>query len=40
MINHSNNDCHIMEDKRIAQMRIEKIDMSDSMEVDKLDDTI
>jgi len=40
MINHSNDDCHIMEGERIAQMIIEKIDMSDAMEVDKLDDTI
>ena len=31
MINHSNNDCHITEGERIAQMIIEKIDMSDAM---------
>jgi len=40
MINHSNDDCHIMEGERIAQMIIEKIDMSDAMEVDELEDTI
>jgi len=40
MINHSNNDCHIMEGERIAQMIIEKIDMSNAMEVDNLDDTL
>jgi len=40
MIKHSNNDCHIMEGERIAQMISEKIDMSDAMEVDKLEDTI
>ena len=39
-INHSNNDCHIMEGERIAQMIIEKIDMPDAMEVDERDDTI
>jgi len=40
MINHSDSDCHIMEGERIAQMIIEKIDMLDAMEVDKLEDTI
>jgi len=40
IINHSNNDCHIMEGERIAQMIIEKIDMSDATEVDKLNNTI
>jgi len=40
MINHSNDDCHIMERERIAQIIIEKINISDAMEVDKLDDTI
>jgi len=40
MINHSNNDCHMMEGESIAQIIIEKIDMSDTMEADKLDDTI
>jgi len=40
MINHSNNDCHITEGERITQMIIEKIDMSDAMEVDELEDTI
>jgi len=40
MINHSNDHCHIMEGERIAQMIIEKIHVSDAMEVDKLEDTI
>jgi len=40
MINHSNDYCHIMEGERIAQMIIEKIDMSNAMEVDELEDTI
>jgi len=40
MINYSNYDSHIMEGERIAQLIIEEIDMSDAMEVDKLDNTI
>jgi len=40
MINHSNNDGHIMQGERIDQMIIERIDMSDAMEVDELEDTI
>ena len=40
MINYSNDDSHIMEGERIARMIIKKIDMSDAMEVDKLEDTI
>jgi len=40
MINHSNDDCHIMKGERIAQMIIANVDMSDAMEVDKLEDTI
>ena len=40
MINHSNDDCHILEGEKIAQMIIEKIDMSEPMEVDELEDTI
>ena len=39
MINHSNTECRIMEGERIAQMIIERIDMSDAMEVDELEDT-
>jgi len=40
MINHSNDDCHIMEGEGIAQMIIEKIDISDAMEADELEDRI
>ena len=40
MINHSNTECRIMEGERIAQMIVEKIDMSDAMEVDELENTV
>jgi len=40
MINHSNNNCQIMEGERIAQKIIEKTDMSDAVERDKMYDTI
>jgi len=40
MINHSDNECHILEGQSIAPMIIEKIDMWDAIEVDKMDDNI